>query len=432
VDDPASGAFLMRRSRHVAPRARVLATALALTVIGPALLAGAAGAGSVYSVGGLGEPTLEEGARLRALGGAGAAEHGPRVYSLANPASIAEAERLVLEATILPSMRRVDAARGPDETGSETLIPSLRGLIALPGRLVLGGAYLQGTDASFRIDRDETVGTPSHLKIDGSGGINFVRVTVARRILPAFQVGIDYDVVAGSYREEWTRTFGDSALATSRDTLETTYAKQGRWRLGGQFLRGGVSVGAVYETKRRLPLTFRQRTAGAVVTSSGKSLTIPAGWILGISAPVGGRYRVVGQYRRADWNNASLESDVVAFRAEERYSLGVERAAPTEEGGGTLHRLPLRVGGYVLRWPDRLPLAGASDVSGGTAGVDEFAVSLGTGFMSQDRGGAIDLSLEAGGRGNRGDLGVRERFIRFAISLQVSDDTWKGTFHPRQ
>ena len=43
----------------------------------------------------------------------------------------------------------------------------------------------------------------------------------------------------------------------------------------------------------------------------------------------------------------------------------------------------------------------------------------------QDRGGSIDFSLEAGSRGDKDALGLSEKFVRFAVSLQVSDDTWK-------
>jgi hypothetical protein len=92
-------------------------------------------------------------------------------------------------------------------------------------------------------------------------------------------------------------------------------------------------------------------------------------------------------------------------------------------------RLPLRIGGYILQWPDLLPRAGASDVSGGTAAVDERAVTLGAGLVTKDNGGGLDVSLELGSRGDRGDLGVSERFARLGISFLVSDETWKGTFH---
>jgi hypothetical protein len=79
----------------------------------------------------------------------------------------------------------------------------------------------------------------------------------------------------------------------------------------------------------------------------------------------------------------------------------------------------------MLRWPDLLPVSGASSIAGGTADITEVAFSIGTGLQSRDKGGAIDLSLEAGSRGSKDDLGVSERFVRFALSLQVSDDTWK-------
>jgi hypothetical protein len=393
-----------------------------------ALVAGATGqahANSVYSVGGLGEPSLVEGARLRALGGAGVAEHGERTHSFVNPASIAEAEHLLIEGTILPSYRRLDSVNFGKETGHETAIPSLRALIRLPTDLVLAGSYLVGTNAHFDILREETAGTPSTLRIEGRGGLDLIRVSLARKATPGLRLGVDYEIIAGSFREEWSRDFADTALATARDTLETSYSRYGRWRIGAQYSRGRVSVGGVYETARRLPLTITQRTAGTVVQREGESLTIPSGFTLGFSTGLTERLRLVGQYGRANWDRASLASDLVDFRAEERYSFGVERQRSPEANAALLNRLPIRVGATLLRWPDLLPVSGATSIAGGTAEINEVAFSIGTGLQSRDKGGAIDLSLEAGSRGSKDDFGVSERFVRFAVSLQVSDDTWK-------
>ena len=393
-----------------------------------ALVAGATGqahANSVYSVGGLGEPSLVEGARLRALGGAGVAEHGERTHSFVNPASIAEAEHLLIEGTILPSYRRLDSVNFGKETGHETAIPSLRALIRLPTDLVLAGSYLVGTNAHFDILREETAGTPSTLRIEGRGGLDLIRVSLARKATPGLRLGVDYEIIAGSFREEWSRDFADTALATARDTLETSYSRYGRWRIGAQYSRGRVSVGGVYETARRLPLTITQRTAGTVVQREGESLTIPSGFTLGFSTGLTERLRLVGQYGRANWDRASLASDLVDFRAEERYSFGVERQRSPEANAALLNRLPIRVGATLLRWPDLLPVSGTTSIAGGTAEINEVAFSIGTGLQSRDKGGAIDLSLEAGSRGSKDDFGVSERFVRFAVSLQVSDDTWK-------
>ena len=125
-------------------RARALAFLLAV-----ALTQGLAHANSILSIGGLGEPQLEEPARLRALGGAGVAEHGTREISLVNPASLADVERILVEVTVLPALRRVSATSVPVETAHETTFPSARAVIALPGGLALGASYVAGTDAEF-------------------------------------------------------------------------------------------------------------------------------------------------------------------------------------------------------------------------------------------------------------------------------------------
>ena len=163
-------------------------------------LPASARASSAYSAGGLGEPSLEEPARLRALGGAGAAEHGPRAFSLVNPASAAEVDHLILEGTVMPSMRRVSALSFPGETARETVVPSLRALVRVPGRFTLGGAYLVGTNGRFGIDRPESSGAPSTLRIDGAGGIDLIRITLARRVSPSVNLGVDYEVIVGSFR----------------------------------------------------------------------------------------------------------------------------------------------------------------------------------------------------------------------------------------
>jgi len=192
--------------------ARTLALALAWAW---PLLLGAAGAraNSILSVGGLGEPQLEEAASLRALGGAGAAEHGPRDISLVNPASLADVDRILLQLTVVPAFRRASSPT-VSENLNETTFPSARAIIALPGRIVLGGSYVAGTNAQFTVQRPENQGVPSTLRVDGSGGINFLRVSLARRVVPAFRLGADWEVIAGSYRETWVRTFADSGLVT--------------------------------------------------------------------------------------------------------------------------------------------------------------------------------------------------------------------------
>jgi len=188
-------------------------------------------------------------------------------------------------------------------------------------------------------------------------------------------------------------------------------------------------VGAVFETSKRLPLDVTRATVGAADHFSGGQLTVPSGFAAGVSAPLGARYRAVAQYRRANWSRSSLQSDLVDFRAQQRFSLGLERKRSSEEGASFWGRLPLRVGGYILQWPDLLPRAGASDVSGGTAAVDERALTLGAGLVTKDNGGGLDVSLELGSRGNKSDLGVNERFVRLGISFLLSDETWKGSFH---
>lgn len=408
----------------MAGTARLLCLLLALLAAVPAR------ANSVFSSGGLGEPQLEEAARLRALGGAGAAEHGPRAFSLVNPATMADAERLIFEGTILPAVRRVSSSHYPTETGAETTVPSLRLVVMLPGRVVLGAAYLSATNAQFRVDRVDTTGIPSALSIEGTGGMNLGRLSLARRVSPALALGVDCDIVAGGYREIWHRTFPDSMLLSSRDTLEADYDHRARFRIGALFSRHRFSLGAMVETEQSLPLLTTQRTFGATVRTNRGDLTVPPGYAVGVSVPLGWRERAVAQYRRAGWSRSTLESDLVDFRAQERYSLGFERQHPPP--GENVHgfaALPLRVGGYYLRWPDLLPAAGAVDIRGGTAAVDEWAVTFGTGIRSADRGGMLDISFELGSRGSLDTLGAREQFIRMAFSLQVSDETWKGNIH---
>jgi len=383
------------------------------------------GSTSVYSAGGLGEPQMDEGARVRALGGAGAAEFGVDLFSQVNPASTAGVRHILLQGTIVPAFRRVSGLGGSSESASETEVPSIRAVVRLPGRFVLGAAYAVGTDAQFHVDRAESAGTASALRIDGTGGMQLIRITASREIGSSLRFGIDHEIIAGYYREEWTRDFADTNLATSRDTLESRYQRLGRWRFGVQGSVRGWTVGGVVETKRRLPLTSIGRAAGSTLEQGGASLTIPPGYVVGASTPLFSRWRVAAQYRRANWDRSSLASDLVDLRPMQRVSVGIERLGKANDATSWRGRLPIRMGLSYLQWPDLLPLAGASTIAGGTAGVKEWTLSLGTGIVTQDKGGNVDFSLEAGSRGNRDELGVSERFVRAAITLQVGDDSWK-------
>lgn len=405
--------------------AAALAFALALA-LAPAAIPPAALATSVYSVGGLGEPQLDEGAAVRALGGAGAAEYGVNLFSQVNPASTAGVRHLLLQGTIVPAYRRVSGPGGSAESASETEVPSVRAVVRLPARFVLGASYAVATDAQFHVDRTEDAGAASALRIEGTGGMQLIRITASREITPSLRFGVDHEIIAGYYREEWTRDFTDPDLETSRDTLESRYERLGRWRLGVQGSVRGWTLGGVVETKRRLPLTSIGKAAGSTVEVGGANLIVPSGYVVGVGTPLFSRWRVVAQYRRANWDRSSLASDLVDLRPMERMSLGVERLGrKAEDGGSWRGRLPIRLGVSYLQWPDLLPVAGASSIAGGTAGVKEWTLSLGTGIVTQDKGGNVDFSLEAGSRGNRDELGVSERYVRAAFTLQVGDDSWK-------
>ena len=418
----------MRHLRHLPRRGRHLAVvALALLACAACAAPRASLAGTVYAPGGLGEPTLEEGARIRALGGAGVAEYGPTQFSLVNPASMAAVQNLTIQGTILPSYRRISATDAASENSSETIVPMVRTAVRLPKGFVLGAAYAEGTDGRFSADRPESAGTASTLHIDGAGGLQSIRISLARSLGSTFRLGLDHEIIAGYYREEWNRRFADTLFTPSRDTLEVRYQRLGRWRLGGQAAFKGWTLGLVYETERRLPLYTLLRAAGTSVQVSGKNLRIPSGWVVGASGNPSPRWHVAAQYRRANWNRESLESDLVDFRAMTRYSVGVERLSLSSDVSKKwFNRLPIRLGFSYLQWPDLLPLAGQSSIAGGTAAVNETTFSLGTGIISQDKLGGIDFTLEAGKRGNKDELGVDERFVRAAITLQVGDDTWKS------
>jgi hypothetical protein len=405
-------------------RIAALACACALLFLGVP----GARANSILSAGGLGEPQLEEAAALRALGGAGVAEHGPRDISLVNPASLADVDRILLQLTVVPAFRRASSPT-VSENLNETTFPSARAVIALPGRIVLGGSYVSGTNAQFTVVRPENQGVPSTLRVDGTGGINFLRVSLARQVIPGFRLGADWEVIAGSYQETWLRTFSDSGLVTSRDTLEVKYPKKGRFRFGAQLSRKDWTLGGVFETSQNLPVEQRRSTPGAVDFLPSERMIYPSGLVVGGSAPLGGRLRAVAQYRRANWRHSSLESDLVDFRPLQRFSFGVERKRGGPGESSIWQRMPIRVGAYYLQWPDLLPRAGAVDVSGGTVAVNERALTLGAGLVTKDQGGGLDLSLELGTRGDTSDLGVSEKFARLGISFMVSDETWRGSFH---
>src|SRR6185503_19497685 len=262
------------------------------------------------------------------------------------------------------------------------------------------------------------------VEVDGRGGITYVRATLAKGLGPSLRLGVDFDVIGGSYHEEWERDFTDPGLETARDTIDVTWDRLGRWRVGAQIVRPHWTLGGVYETERRLTLTERERTAASDIRTTGIPLVIPSGFAAGFQISPGGGARLVGQYRRQNWSEESLTSDLVSFRPLVRYSVGIER--PGNRGArSTLGRLPLRIGATYLNWPDLLPPVGALDITGGSAKIDEWSVSLGSGLRTKDGGGAIDFSLEGGQRGAKEELGASETFFRLGLSLRVSDETWR-------
>lgn len=396
-----------------------------------AVLAGAGGvrADSVFSARGLGEVVTPADVRARGMGGASVAVEDRWNMSRANPALLAPLPGLVLYAELRRESRRIEDRGGEVRSPRSTNFPLFRVALPVPRVGVAGLGIAQYTDVSYEFRRVAgSAGDQVTEILRGQNGLDLLELTWARRVHPKVDVGIDLDLLLGSYIDIWEHQFDDPLHADSVDSLIVNHSRGPILRLGIAGLpRPRLRLGAALTFGRAIELRPEIRSTGnAPLYQPERTLHLPASLALGASGDVDPRWRVAADLVHTRWESTDLTlgTDPVFDRSYAptvnvtRLAFGVEyQGDRSGESRRLRDRMPLRAGYAWEPWHFR-------DAAGEK--ITDHFFTAGFGLPLKEDAGVIQFAVELGFRGDREKNGARERVLRLGVGFAAKERVLVG------
>ena len=407
--------------------------------------AGAARAQTPFALRSVGQRLADGDARMHGRGGWGLAVADSSHPGFKNPASTAWVRKIALSVTGYGENATHDSP-GASRRTDRAFVPDIR--VALPVRkgqlaLTTGFALENSTAWSTKVDSTWSVWDDPRWQEWGSvldtvltGNEQFERqgstfrvpLGLAWRALPQVAAAFTVNFERGSLREQLgeyyltpTNTSGvpdyRSVVAVSSDEFTGTSTTLAALLTPLPDVRLGLTWTAPHDLDAR-----RKTEVSGVATRTRGSFTLsrPAEFAAGLTAPLGGRWEFGGDLRRQDWSKFSGPADWLAepdwqsqLTDELLVGFGVERRAARVRRGG-LDNAPVRVGATWHRWPYRV---GGHDVI-------ERALSVGTGFPLHGDNGYLDVAMTYGMVGDQTDNGLESRYLRLSVSVTGLEGWW--------
>jgi hypothetical protein len=153
----------------------------------------------------------------------------------------------------------------------------------------------------------------------------------------------------------------------------------------------------------------RFETNSGTLSQRALTASMPSSWGIGLSFKLKRGFLLAFDHNRTDWSTFSINDDDAGFRKGIDYVIGAEFTTARRRDDSWLKKSTIR-GGYRVR---ELPM------KVGGVGVDERVVTAGWGVPIGSGIGRFDLAMEMGSRGDIEDNGMRERLVRFGLSLSA-------------
>ncbi len=379
-----------------------------------------AGAASIFSLNGMGEPIEAADVRALGMGGATIAVGDGRSLSAVNPATARAEELAVLGVELSPGALRTEGPGAVLSTESFGLeMARLLFPIGATTTLALG----LHTEASFDTPRIETTLEGDSLtyrrSTEAAGSISAIGGGLAFD-LGSLTIGVRGDYLFGSAIEDWLLGFeGDTLFHDSSNRPIPIRDQVDRWRtsiLGTQLSLGmlwrgrAIDIG-LFGTYSPWAEGFQEHEglASGLESVAHSSYSMPPKAGAGIAWRPWKGMTVAADGELSAWSGFEVDgatvpamSDVYRVAAGLEWHLG-------REGSYLSENLPLRVGGTLSPLPYRIAADG-----GGWRSVDVSRLTLGTGSTFAGGRGWADLAFEYIVR-DEGE--IREREYRFHIAL---------------
>ena len=369
-----------------------------------------AGAATIFSFNGVGDPVRRIDVRARGMGGAGRALLNGQGFSLANPALLAGLRRPVFNTLFFVQRRALEDIGGQKHVVSDGDLGAFQVGVPIRRGTAFGIGLGPITDLDFSLAESIDSGSlPYTLNIEGTGGIQAVTLGVGQRAGRKVYLGARLDlVVLGTIVETWTKTFGDINVLDSEDRIVRThrgvvpafgavYAPTEKWSLGVAF----QAEGTIRQTLRIRNLFAEREFEEELQSRTDIKLPFSAGG--GIAYSAGYRWMAALDIERAYWGRT-----------------GSGRYNTLELAGGMLYRTgqedPLALSRRIELMMGMHYRSLYFQTDSGSQ-ISEVGGSLGFTIPFQSGRGAFRYVIEFGRRGDTARNGISERFILQTFSI---------------
>jgi hypothetical protein len=374
-----------------------------------ALLPAGLDAGSILSSLGQGEMVHEADARLRAMGGTGIALTEGYSGSLLNPALLGGLKQAGMTLTHRPEALYVKDTENNNVLTSARIVDFA---LCLPlGRgFAMAADLRQLSDFKFKAYQETTYFDQNCTGIiSRTGGLSLASVNLAKIFGSSLYMGLQAGYVFGRTTQSRTDDFLDDDI---RDTEVFHNFKNTGVRLSAglalklnQHFTTGLLVIPAYDVKQTEELT----SSFEAPFTGKRTLTYPLKYGFGVTYRSGDNFLGQADVLITRWSDFQIDGrSVPGYQDIVRFAFGGQYRAIKKGSTSYVRRIPLRLGYALEPWYQKT-------ASGQT--ITGHFFTLGFGLPFGRRGGALDVSLELGFRGDVSSIGTEETIVRGHISF---------------
>lgn len=386
--------------------------------------AGISSAQTPMAANNIGQRILPDDARIVARGGWGMAIADPTLPGFKNLASLSYLRHIVVKYTgygeLGDAKSSLDSRRssGVYSPGLQLALPVIKGRIGFTAGFSMYGStrWDAQQDSSWALADSQISGT----SVLARKGTRFkVPLGLAWRMGGSVSLAAAVNLERGSSLRDTrvvlrTPGFDNNFKETKDEFSGRSYTLGVLWQPVDRF-----SVGASWTPSHELNVGRQVKAVG--VSSRFRTnwdVHLPDEYMAGFQLRLGqrwqfgadGQYMPFTEYRRLDTWTAAMAADMAD---ETTIGFGFERRRANERRGG-LSNLPWRFGANRHRWGYRV----------GGQQVEEYTLSMGTGFGFAGDLGQLDVAFSYGVIGDLSRNGVQSRVYRLGVSITGLEAWW--------
>ncbi len=357
------------------------------------------------------------------MGGTGFALRSDQYLNRINPASYSGIDSLsfIFEIGLFGKYSTYQTSRYFQDKWDGNLSYIAFGFRAMPWWAISGG-ILPYSSMGYSVSITDVIdGTYSKYEkaFTGSGSINQAYLGNSFRIFPNFSLGIHSSFVFGSFVQSESATldneYGSYTLkkTTNVSALKLDYGLQYFFKIKNWKTGIGIIYGNMQNLNSDTEVKFGSTNDTTDIRLQEKdNYLIPEQLGFGISTCFKDKLTIAFDYERKNWSQASFVNTAIKTRDSERLSMGIEyMPGKNSRSAIGFERLNYRLGASVEK--TYLIIKNTP--------INSQSITLGVGIPLERKLSMINVGIEAGNLGTKGNGLFQENFIQLNVNFSLQD-----------